>query len=552
MNKLVKLMIAVVFPSVTAITAQASHFRYGHITWSAADGNDVEVRVQAAFRRNGYACVDPIAEIYVPCSEADGFPGVGDIIFENIGGSVLEWGDGSPPAGAEFGALFFKVTAVDLDQNWWFGLALDNADLPAIDTSLSHTYPAAGNYEAGVASCCRISGFDPPNEHINNPDGDYRVATLINVGAENGSPVSALPPIVTCPIDALCEFPIGAGDPDADAVTYRLATGAEAAPSGIFQQPGNPNAPNDAAIDPQTGVYAWNTTGAQLSSLPSNATLYSTQVIIEDGSSRVALDFLVSLKEADPTPPIIEPAPDSPPVCETTQVVAVGETLVFEVQASDPDSGDIVTLNAVGLPINATTDPALPVSGNPVTVSFMWTPGAADEGATVVAFSAHSSAGGFNTCPVTLEVIQVQEVPVSVDIKPGSCPNGYQPNSGGVLPVSIAGSAEVDVTQLDVDTITISRADGLGNAVAPTWDTLEDAATPFEEQACACHTLTSDGVLDLSLKFPRKVLATELMLSEMAPAEQIELLITGQFLDGTPFEGSDCIARQAFGNARRH
>jgi hypothetical protein len=50
---------------------------------------------------------------------------------------------------------------------------------------------------------------------------------------------------------------------------------------GSFRQPGPTLAPNAASINPTTGVYSWNTTGATLGPVALN-TLYSTQVTIEE------------------------------------------------------------------------------------------------------------------------------------------------------------------------------------------------------------------------------------------------------------------------------
>ena len=118
----------------------------------------------------------------------------------------------------------------------------------------------------------------------------------------------------------------------------------------------------------------------------------------------MAVDFLIQLVNADPDPPTINPPPGSPPVCNTTQVASVGLTKTFDVVASDPDVGDVVTLNVVGLPSGATMNPSLPQSGNPVSSKFSWAPSASQIGQHVILFNAASSAGGFALCPVTVNV----------------------------------------------------------------------------------------------------------------------------------------------------
>ena len=134
-----------------------------------------------------------------------------------------------------------------------------------------------------------------------------------------------------------------------------------------------------------TGVYTWDTTGAMLGASGFN-TLYSTQVVIEDldatgnVKSKVAVDFLMQL-----VPSVgVRPAFDRPPTpaCGSVLTTGAGLPVSFTVQASDTDTGQTVTLNAVGLPAGATMTPALPTSGNSVSSLFSWTPAAGQNGDT--------------------------------------------------------------------------------------------------------------------------------------------------------------------------
>ena len=61
-------------------------------------------------------------------------------------------GDGSASIGSPLGPLLYLVTAIDPANNWLFGQALDPAILPTISTTISHTYPANGNYTAFIDS----------------------------------------------------------------------------------------------------------------------------------------------------------------------------------------------------------------------------------------------------------------------------------------------------------------------------------------------------------------------------------------------------------------
>jgi hypothetical protein len=400
-----------------ASVASATHFRYGHYNWKpASTANTIEFTLQNSFRRDGYSCVDPTTGTPstppspTPCTGPGGFPGIGDVFQETVGGTVFNTGDGGQ-IGSPAGALLYKVTSIDPANNWLFALALDPQSLPSADTTISYTYSAPGNYTAFTDSCCRISQVAPPNAHINNPDGPYRVETTVNVGSGNSSPVSALPPIVICPIGAVCSFQVPGADPNGDNVRFRLSTSAEA--GGGFNQPGPPQAPNGASIS-SSGLYSWDTTGATLGATGSN-TLYSTQVTIEDldgtgaVKSKSALDYLIQLVSCPPggcQPPEITPPPGTQPVCNTTQPVSVGGTLTFTVSASHPSSAESVTLNVAGLPPGATMSPQLPTSGNPVSSTFTWTPGQADLGTTVVVTFQATTAQGSALCPVTINVVE--------------------------------------------------------------------------------------------------------------------------------------------------
>jgi hypothetical protein len=86
--------------------------------------------------------------------------------------------------------------------------------------------------------------------------------------------------------------------------------------------------------------------------------------------------------------------------------------------------------------------------------------------------------------------------------------------SHGVLPVAVLGTMDFDVTTIDVATVRLAPADGVGGEVAslegpPGPDSLfEDAATPFERELRDCRESGADGYLDLSMKFSSQDVAT--------------------------------------------
>ena len=131
---------------------------------------------------------------------------------------------------------------------------------------------------------------------------------------------------------------------------------------------------------------------------------------------------------------------------------------------------------------------------------------------------------------VTLASTTITEL--EVDIKPGSCPNPLNVKSQGVLPVAILGTEDLDVTDIDVATVSLA-------GVAPIRFDYEDVATPFEGELCDCHEDGPDGYFDLTLKFDTQEIVTA--LGDVEDGEYLPLTLSATLVDGTVLEGSDCI-----------
>src|SRR5690606_13737640 len=99
------------------------------------------------------------------------------------------------------------------------------------------------------------------------------------------------------------------------------------------------------------------------------------------------LDLMLRIT-ATSTPPVFDYA--GTPANNTAYVLQPGQTLSFNVKASDIDRGDNVLLNAVGVPVGGSFSSG---SGNPVTRSFSWTPTIANVGTYQVNFVAQDNAG---------------------------------------------------------------------------------------------------------------------------------------------------------------
>ena len=116
-----------------------------------------------------------------------------------------------------------------------------------------------------------------------------------------------------------------------------------------------------------------------------------------------------------------------------------------------------------------------------------------------------------------------------------------------MLPVALLGRNDFDVTQVDVSSVVIRRADGTGGSVGPNegppgpHSKFEDVATPFEGEACECHDLGGDMIPDLLMHFQSELLTPALGLGQAPGGSMVELTVTGMLLDGTPFFATDCV-----------
>lgn len=120
---------------------------------------------------------------------------------------------------------------------------------------------------------------------------------------------------------------------------------------------------------------------------------------------------------------------------------------------------------------------------------------------------------------------EVLAVPLAV--KPGDCPAPFNRRSRGVLPVSIQGTAELDVSQIDVSTLRLQ-----GTAPARDKASLEDVASPVEpftgRTAADCSVGGADGHQDLAVKFSSEAIAET--MAGVASGDEVVLTLTGNLL----------------------
>jgi hypothetical protein len=108
-------------------------------------------------------------------------------------------------------------------------------------------------------------------------------------------------------------------------------------------------------------------------------------------------------------------------------------------------------------------------------------------------------------------------IEVDIDIKPGSFPNSINPNSKGVIPVAILGSASFDVTDVDVTTL----------AFGPS------GATPAHMAGGHLEDVNNDGFTDLVSHY--------LTQDTGIASGNTEACLTGQTTGGVGIEGCDSV-----------
>ncbi|MHC4673676.1 MAG: hypothetical protein ACYTBZ_14430 [Planctomycetota bacterium] len=140
---------------------------------------------------------------------------------------------------------------------------------------------------------------------------------------------------------------------------------------------------------------------------------------------------------------------------------------------------------------------------------------------------------------LTLEAIAPPPPKVHLDIKPGSCPNPVNTNTQGKgrIPMAILGTETFDVSEIDPASISI------GGVVFPVrTPVIEDVGTPLlDGEECECHELEGDGIDDLLIHFSRREVLLALGLNNMPPGTVVPITVSGELLDGTLIEATDCV-----------
>jgi MYXO-CTERM domain-containing protein len=344
--------LAALFALLLASRAEASHFRYGNITWTVPDPVNAPLSVRfdvTVAWREDYPFIDSTTLNF----------GNGKTNPPNAGATI---GTGTDAAGLEYLVQRYTVT---------------------------HKYAAPGVYTVFFTSCCRTSNL------INAGDDSFRVEAKVDVtgNGKKGNPVSAVPAIIQLQTGGVRTIQIPAVDPNGLPVTCRFGTINE---SQIGQNPpvvpatGAP-ATVAASASPPGCVITWNTTGGFAGQQ------FAINVVMESvkngNTSSAVVDFITEFVS---TPP---------PTCSGSNAFTLdmGDNFTHSVVGTNNAGGNLLmsVIGAVGL----TSPPTGTTQNSPFTTSFNWNPGPGEEGTSVltIVYKDQNNSSGY--CSLSFTVL---------------------------------------------------------------------------------------------------------------------------------------------------
>lgn len=315
------LLLLPVFLMLFPFRGSATHQRAAEITYRHLSGNTFQIIL--------------VSYTFTP-SQANAFR---DVLLVN-------YGDGTV---GNIVRIVRDSVGVDITYNKYIG---------------EHTYSAPGQYTITCEDPNRNAGILNFPNSVNIPMFIFS-ELIINpfTGAYNNSPVLLLPPIDNACVDQPFYHNPGAYDPDGDSLSYKLVPNLGA---GGLVIPGYsyPEASDSLVVNPITGDLIW--------ASPVQAGEYNVAILIEEWRDRqkigsVLRDMQINVIACNNHPPVIE-------VQDTC--VEAGNTLVFSIRATDPDS-DRIMLTGAGEPLLLTDHPAslvppTAIGNGEVTSIFTW------------------------------------------------------------------------------------------------------------------------------------------------------------------------------------
>lgn len=321
-----------------AFGASATHNRAGEITYRWLGGLTYEVRI-TTYTRSCDLCADR-CEL------------------------TINWGDGQTQVLPRANGNSIRCAGANARD----GVIIDPANEIRKNVYVGqHTYAATGAYTVFFEDANRNAGI---NNIINSDQVPFYVESEVFIApglGANSSPILTNPPVERGCLNKRFEHNAGAFDPDGDSLSYRLVLSRtnNGDPISTIYDP--QYVQDSIKIDLLDGTLIWDA--------PRNVGQFNFAFeIIEwrkNAQGRytkigyVTRDLQVDIEDCGNNPPVVEPVG---PFC-----VLAGETLNFNVRATDPD-GDDLDLEAFGGPfaVNSPADPFFFTGPTPLTGNFNW------------------------------------------------------------------------------------------------------------------------------------------------------------------------------------
>ncbi len=272
---------------------------------------------------------------------------------------TIEWGDG----------LVALAGRVNGPGNK--GVLLGN-DIKLNIYEAFHTYSGRSTYVISTTDHNRNDGIINIPNSVFTPMHIATTYTFLNPQFQgcNSTPIILQPPIDFGCVGKKFVYNPNAYDPDGDSLAFILTkplfSNGVPVPGYVFPQYINPGSNNQFSMNPVTGDIIWEA--------PQKAGEYNIAMYIIEYRNGTAIDTTIRdmqilIKDCDNEPPEIQTIED---VC-----VVAGDTLEFDVTGTDPDTGQLVQVTALGGPFVTDISPAtFTVSSNfetpPVVGHFFW------------------------------------------------------------------------------------------------------------------------------------------------------------------------------------
>jgi hypothetical protein len=158
------------------------------------------------------------------------------------------------------------------------------------------------------------------------------------------------------------------------------------------------------------------------------------------------------------------------------------------------------------------------------------------------------SCGGNLWCDQTITLLSPagQHGALTLDARPGACPNDVTVHAPGIAKFALTGTWLHDATSIVPTSLKLARVDGVGRpiALANVPRSLSDVTRPYYGPVGGCNTLGAEGYTDLVVNVPHWMLVRALGLGSLPTGTDVEVELTGSLTDGSTFAVRDFVRVQ--------